>query len=487
MSEQDQDFFDFQNDIFEPEEPAHDHSMVENADDPVLLYLREIGGIEILNAEDEFRLAVLIQAGKVADRYLENDIEETGVEVLEEFTDLWQEYLAGIAVFNKSAVAPVPIIDLKRLLSDALMISPVESQGSHLVLYDYMNLGNPSQDPRLQDKKWKRAFSPLFDGFLSLCLLTKEQNEAVSLFFTEHGDLPTVRQIPSSVFSYKKTQDRFHKIQDDAATASQVFIRANLKLVFSVAKKYQGRGASFSDLIQEGNLGLLHAVEKYDPRLGFRFSTYSTWWIRQAITRSLAEQSRLIRIPAHTFETVMKLQRIKREMEQRLERNPTVEELAVEAGMLEPEDEAALKKCREKGEQPGPALAMHIQEAGKRVQDLLRTIEDPISLETPENDDGEESVQDNFPEDESALQPGAEADKMMLRERIEEAMSHQLNERERKVLEYRYGLIDGNEMTLEEVAKVFGLTKERIRQIEAKALRKLRHPGSSRQLRDYFS
>ena len=160
MSEQDQDFFDFQNDIFEPEEPAHDHSMVENADDPVLLYLREIGGIEILNAEDEFRLAVLIQAGKVADRYLENDIEETGVEVLEEFTDLWQEYLAGIAVFNKSAAAPVPIIDIKRLLSDALMISPVESQGSHLVLYDYMNLGNPSQDPRLQDKKWKRAFSP---------------------------------------------------------------------------------------------------------------------------------------------------------------------------------------------------------------------------------------------------------------------------------------------------------------------------------------
>ena len=332
----------------------------------------------------------------------------------------------------------------------------------------------------------KSLFSP-FDRFLSLCLLTKEQNEAVSLFFTEHGVQPAVGQIPSSVFSYKKTQERFHKIQDDAATASQVFIRANLKLVFSVAKKYQGRGASFSDLIQEGNLGLLHAVEKYDPRLGFRFSTYSTWWIRQAITRSLAEQSRLIRIPAHTFETVMKLQRIKREMEQRLERNPTVEELAVEAGMLEPEDEAALKKCREKGEQPGTALAMRIQEAGKRVQDLLRTIEDPISLETPENDDGEESPQDNLPEDESALQPGAEADKMMLRERIEEAMSHQLNERERKVLEYRYGLIDGNEMTLEEVAKVFGLTKERIRQIEAKALRKLRHPGSSRQLRDYFS
>ena len=136
---------------------------------------------------------------------------------------------------------------------------------------------------------------------------------------------------------------------------------------------------------------------------------------------------------------------------------------------------------------PSPALASHIQDAAKKVQDLLRTIEDPISLETPENDNGEDSVQDNLPEDQSALQPGAEADKTMLRERIEEAMSHQLNERERKVLEYRYGLVDGNEMTLDEVARIFNLTKERIRQIEAKALRKLRHPGSSRQLKDYFS
>ena len=333
----------------------------------------------------------------------------------------------------------------------------------------------------------EKAYAAVFDGFLSLCLLTEEQNKAVSTFFAQQGKVPSAAELPSEIFSYEKTQARFRKIRDDAATASQVFIRANLKLVFSVAKKYQGRGASFSDLIQEGNLGLLHAVEKYDPKLGFRFSTYSTWWIRQAITRSLAEQSRLIRIPAHTFETVMKLQRIKRELEQRLERTPTMEELAVEAGMLEPEDEAELKRCREQGKQPGFALNNRIQDAGRKVQELLRTVEDPISLETPDNNDSENSVQDTMPEDQNALQPSAEADKLMLRERIEEAMSHQLNERERKVLEYRYGLLDGNEMTLEEVAKVFNLTKERIRQIEAKALRKLRHPGSSRQLKDYFS
>ncbi len=486
MSESNTDYYSMQNDYFEPDEPIHDHSMVENADDPVLLYLREIGGIEILQAEDEFRLAVLIQAGKAADHYLENDIEETGVEVLEEFISLWDEYLTALADYN-AAKESIPTVDLLQLLSDALLISPAESQGSHLVLYDYMNLGNPSQDPRTQDKKWKKAFSALFDGFLSLCLLTEQQNKAVSSYYSENGTLPTAKQLPSDVFSYEETQNRFRKIQDDAGNASQIFIRANLKLVFSIAKKYQGRGASFSDLIQEGNLGLLHAVQKYDPKLGYRFSTYSTWWIRQAITRSLAEQSRLIRIPAHTFETVMKLQRIKRELEQQLQRTPTNEELAIQAGILEPQDEEALRQCREKNQQPSPVLAAHIQDAAKKVQELLRTIEDPISLETPENDNEEDSVQDNLPEDQSALQPGAEADKTMLRERIEEAMSHQLNERERKVLEYRYGLVDGNEMTLDEVARIFNLTKERIRQIEAKALRKLRHPGSSRQLKDYFS
>lgn len=354
-------------------------------------------------------------------------------------------------------------------------------------LYSYMNLGNPVPDQKTQDRGWKKVFSPLFDAYLALCLMSENLNRAVRTFYVGQETLPFADDLPRRLFSEDETQNRFLRIQDDAATATQIFIRANLKLVFSVAKKYQGRGSSFSDLIQDGNLGLLHAVEKYDPKLGFRFSTYSTWWIRQAITRSLAEQSRLIRIPAHTFETVMKLQRVKRDMEQRLERTPTMEELAIEAGMLEPDDAEALRLCREKGEEPGPVLRDHIREAGRKVGELLRTIEDPISLETPDNDNGDESSQDTLPKDDRALQPSAEAEKLMLRERIEEAMSHQLNERERKVLEYRYGLLDGNEMTLDEVAKIFGLTKERIRQIEAKALRKLRHPGTSRQLRDYFS
>ena len=482
MSEHEQDFFDLQDEPFETDETAVDHSMVENHDDPVLLYLREIGDIEILNAEDEFRLATLIQAGKAADRFLECDDAAVGKMILQEFTAYWNNYRELLEKFNAKSSEPVPEADLPQLLAEAESISPVESQEEQFTLYTYMNLNS------VQDPKWKKVFQPLFDAFLCLCLFPKELNRAVSDFYSDHeGLLPEASDLPAKLFSAKQTEARLREIQSQAGTASQIFIRANLKLVFSVAKKYQGRGASFSDLIQEGNMGLLHAVEKYDPRLGFRFSTYSTWWIRQAITRSLAEQSRLIRIPAHTFETVMKLQRIKREMEQRLERTVTMEELAIEGGMLEPEDEAALKRCREKGIEPNEILNDRIREAGKKVRDLLRTVEDPISLETPENEDDDDAIHDNMPKDESALQPSDEAEKLMLREKIEEAMSHQLNERERRVLEYRYGLVDGNEMTLEEVAKVFGLTKERIRQIEAKALRKLRHPGSSRQLKDYFS
>ncbi len=482
MSEEDRDLFDLENEPFERDDSAVDHSMVENHDDPVLLYLREIGDIEILNAEDEFRLAVLIRAGKAADRYLECEEGSAGQLILNEFRTCWEDYLDRLKGFNADLTEPVPPADLPELLADALSISPVESQETPFALYCYMNLYS------VQDEKWKKVFRPLFDAFLCLCLFPEDLNHAVAdRYSADEGRIPSAEDLPAELFSGIQTEARLRDIQAQAGSAFQTFIRANLKLVFSVAKKYQGRGASFSDLIQEGNMGLLHAVEKYDPCLGFRFSTYSTWWIRQAITRSLAEQSRLIRIPAHTFETVMKLQRIKREMEQRLERTVSMEELALEGGMLEPEDEKVYRQCREQGTEPDALLNDRIREAGKKVSELLRTVEDPIPLEAPENEEDDDSFQDTMPKDENALQPSDEAEKIMLREKIEEAMSHQLNERERRVLEYRYGLVDGNEMTLEEVAKVFGLTKERIRQIEARALRKLRHPGSSRELKDYFS
>ena len=212
MDEQDQDYLELEDDFYETEEPARDHSGVENADDPVLLYLREIGGIEILDAEDEFRLAVLIQAGRSADQYLENNIIETGEEVLQDFSDHWFEYLKELSAYNKSNPEEIPVADLKKLLADALTISPVESQKKTFYLYAYMNQEDPAQEQKPQDKRWKKVFSPLFDSFLALCLMTKELNKAVSDFYADQGTLPFADDERNRLEKWLKVRGKSEKI-----------------------------------------------------------------------------------------------------------------------------------------------------------------------------------------------------------------------------------------------------------------------------------
>ena len=272
-------------------------------------------------------------------------------------------------------------------------------------------------------------------------------DDPVRMYLKEIGKIPLLK--PHEEVELAK------RMMEGDEIAKQRLVEANLRLVVSIAKRYVGRGMLFLDLIQEGNLGLIKAVEKFDYERGFKFSTYATWWIRQAITRAIADQARTIRIPVHMVETINKLIRVSRQLLQELGRDPKPEEIAKEMDMSE-----------------------------EKVREIMKIAQDPVSLETPIGEEEDSHLGDFIP-DEDALAPAEAAAYSLLKDQIEEVLES-LNEREQKVLKLRFGLEDGRARTLEEVGKEFDVTRERIRQIEANALRKLRHPSRSKKLRDYL-
>ena len=272
-------------------------------------------------------------------------------------------------------------------------------------------------------------------------------DDPVRMYLKEIGKIPLLK--PHEEVEYAK------RMAEGDEFAKQKLVEANLRLVVSIAKRYVGRGMLFLDLIQEGNLGLIKAVEKFDYKKGYKFSTYATWWIRQAITRAIADQARTIRIPVHMVETINKLIRVSRQLLQELGRDPKPDEIAKEMNMTE-----------------------------EKVREIMKIAQDPVSLETPIGEE-EDSHLGEFIPDEDAPAPAEAAAYSLLKEQIEEVLNT-LNDREQNVLKLRFGLEDGRARTLEEVGKEFDVTRERIRQIEAKALRKLRHPSRSKKLRDFL-
>lgn len=272
-------------------------------------------------------------------------------------------------------------------------------------------------------------------------------DDPVRMYLKEIGKIPLLK--PHEEVEYAK------RMAEGDEFAKQKLVEANLRLVVSIAKRYVGRGMLFLDLIQEGNLGLIKAVEKFDYKKGYKFSTYATWWIRQAITRAIADQARTIRIPVHMVETINKLIRVSRQLLQELGRDPKPDEIAKEMNMTE-----------------------------EKVREIMKIAQDPVSLETPIGEEEDSHLGDFIP-DEDAPAPAEAAAYSLLKEQIEDVLNT-LNDREQNVLKLRFGLEDGRARTLEEVGKEFDVTRERIRQIEAKALRKLRHPSRSKKLRDFL-
>jgi RNA polymerase primary sigma factor len=456
--------------------------VMELTEDPVRLYLKEIGTIELLDPDREFWLAAQLEASRRLDLLSrQHPLARRGLSparsiyraLFEDLTTSWERLCADIQRLGFQSP------EIRQTLSEAQALRYTWEGVTPSYLRAYLDNGMWGTDV-LWDGVARNAFSV----YLYMYMLTDDLAKCLDKSLEKHSSLPSERTFIRHLTDEPELDRELNQIHQRSEEAHHAIIRANLRLVVSVAKRYIGRGSSFLDLIQEGNIGLLRAVSKFDPTRGYKFSTYATWWIRQSISRSIADQARTIRIPVHIFESINRLLRVQRKLIQQLGREPTSEDMALEAGYLEPKDEQIILRSRAEDAPLPIDVRRRWQRAAAKVNRIMRAMEEPMSLDSPVGNEDSSQLGD-FIEDEDALEPMDAAAREMLRESVKNALAV-LSEREREVLELRFGLVDGKDHTLEEVGQYFNVTRERIRQIEAKALRKLRHPTRSRHLRDYL-